>query len=255
MVISGTAVGYVVTFGEHAAAALEFSDNTCAVAVASWGAGRVVAFPKHHSLGPDRIEDGDTPKLVSNAIRWSASVGDGIAAGSINVAAVDPDVHKILVSLGFSTTFLPPTQVTSLRLAEHHALVLGSVIDTGWRTEPEDEQFLLRSAVADFVAGGGGLLVADTGWGWPMWWGGMDKCIGNKLLREAGILFRDEYSTRYLSNDGLVIVGTDVVATTSTSPVQGLSEPVRHVPSQSFYVLCFSTLYCALTNCLRWGWV
>jgi len=211
-----------VTFGEQAAVALQFSDNTCAVAVASWGSGRVVAFPKHNAL-VEYMDEGDTAKLVFNAIRWSVGA---VNTSAISIAVVNTDTHKYLALLGISATLVVPQSLTSVILAKHHALVIGSLIDT----LSHDQARLLHDPIADFVAGGGGLLVGDTGWGWRVWWGGIDKCMGNKMLREAGILFRDNYNARYTGSNGVVNVGTDAVAATSNSPVQGLSEPVCRVP-------------------------
>ena len=199
----------MIAYGSSAIGAIDYaSDNGSPfVAAAAWGSGRVVAVPDHQALLAPALS-GASATLARNAVAWAAGAATPDASGSSwKVVALDADI------VTWAATSYDASSVTkgSLRAGLDGADVfIASWLDT----ELTDDD---AEAIADFVAAGGGLLIDDYGKGWTWWWGGLDKCLGNRVLREAGIGFTDQWPKDFSGNTPAHVMhmGTDVKAATA----------------------------------------
>ena len=71
------------------------------------------------------------------------------------------------------------------------------------------------------------MLIAEYGLGWDWWWGGIENCLGNVILREAGVGFTDRWYREFGGNPeaDVMTVGTDLTIADAAS--QPLSYAVR----------------------------
>jgi hypothetical protein len=182
------------------------------VAAARWGRGRVVVFGHTGYFDEDTLRAGGTGELMRNAIRWAA--GKPAAGGIPPRVPVTSSVGKGEGKAGDGVASLPRVAVL------HQRGLLGYLKGHDWPAEePEgsdwpqklqgyailclnphslhtDEQI---AAVARFVKAGGGLVMADLGWGWLQLHPGqnlLEHHAGNRLLGPAGIVWADGYLDR-----------------------------------------------------------
>ena len=176
----GVQPGRMVAFGPEAYAITHYPEGVGVgplIAVASWGAGRVIAVPDHQMLNMDAygVESGT---FYINGIGWLADS----TALDVAIVTLSPGITDWLASQGFTDVTTSTTGTLSTDLATADVFVaawLGS-----------NPSASTTDAVADFVTAGGGLFLAEYGAGYDWWWGGpISGAPGNELLREAGIGF------------------------------------------------------------------
>ncbi|MFQ5459414.1 MAG: M60 family metallopeptidase, partial [Anaerolineae bacterium] len=141
----------------------------------------VVAFGHGGYFSGASLLVADTGRLLENAVRWAAAQG----TSRIRVGAIaTPDAAAYLTSRG-----LDVDAATIADLSGYDA-VLWAPWDHG-----EDDVALLR----DYLAAGGGIVMAATGWGWAQLHPGQDlrtAFAGNRLLASAGIQWANSYLRR-----------------------------------------------------------
>jgi hypothetical protein len=178
--------GSLCVFGPQAEALVcgrEWASDVV-VAYASWESGRVVAYAHDGYLNPVTLAAADTGRLFLNSIAWAANA-KGLKA-RVGVP-VHYDLLKWLEQKGVAVVPLSgPEWWKELERID----VL--VTHTSGLAAPE-----ARAAVKTFITSGGGIIAADTGWGWLQLNPG--KTIvgdhpGNLLLYSAGLSWTDEFS-------------------------------------------------------------
>ena len=155
------------------------------VAAAKVGRGRVVAFGHPGYLSAGAFDTGDTGRLVANGLRWAANTPKAAAAqlrvGTFRLDGAaqwlrDHNVH-----------------VDELQFLNAQSLKDCDILLAKASQLREPRQ---RDAVKAYLAGGGGLLTADLGWGWQQLNPGKDLITdhpGNRLLADVGIVWCDGY--------------------------------------------------------------
>lgn len=179
--------GPVVAFGPTARPLTEAPRGTGAFrgwtsAIATLGAGRVIAMGDHQALeASSRGAVGDTALFYENAIAWLAGSSDR----SVRIVTTTPATATWLGSRGFTNV----VATTEPGLAA--ALPGAAVLMPGWLGSGEPQANL--DAIAAFVESGGGLFLADFGWGYTGgWWNKpIAQAPGNLVLRGAGVGFSD----------------------------------------------------------------
>ena len=155
------------------------SNRATVVAASTLGKGRIVALGHDGYLSADAMKQADTGRLMVNAMRWLAR------GAAPSIALRDGgDMAAEFAKAGLTAEVIGGGGWTK-KLAAHKVLVLHC---TSASTPAE------RADIRAFVRNGGGLLTADTGWGWQQL--NPDKTLvfdhpGNKLLAEAGIAWND----------------------------------------------------------------
>lgn len=175
--------GNLVVFGESAFVVVAGRDRDLVlpvIAAARWEKGRVVAFGHDGYFAAEALETADTGQLMVNAIAWCGG-------GPVGVHARERMLHDFLRSRGipaeqFTTEGLP-VAIKRFRLLCFRPSAVGE------QAIPQLEAFVRR---------GGGLIVAETGWGWLQLNPGktLPESVGNRLLFKAGIVWGDRYVGR-----------------------------------------------------------
>ncbi len=173
--------GALVVFGHNAfpvAAGTSANVKDPVAAAAKWGKGRIFIYSHGGYMGAQDLKYETTGQLLKNAVHWLA------------YGATKPVPRQKIAVVGrISTTYLQQQKYNVTKLS------------TGWDAKLSSYQVLiikaatmntakLRQAVLRFVEKGGGLLMAETGWGWAQL--NPRKSIvndfaGNILLREVGL--------------------------------------------------------------------
>ena len=143
------------------------------VAAAMKGKTRIVAFGHDGYLGSDNLKAGDSGKLLDNALMWTA---DDKKPQSIGVIG-KPDIVTTLQARGYDAVAADKNA-----LANYSTLVIN-----GHELKAGDLEPLRK-----YLQGGGGMLVATTGWGWS--WNDDSKTlardfVGNQLLAPYGLVW------------------------------------------------------------------
>lgn len=158
-----------------------------AVAVGcEWKSGRVVALGHGGYLSAETWKQADTQIFLMNAIQWTARSSK--KPPRIGIVQHE-DLQNHLRSLGQTVVALSGPQWPR-QLGQIDVLIAA----TSHMAQPEQ-----RKAVAQFITAGGGLITADTPWGWAQL--NPKKTLvadhpGNLLLYPAGILFTGSYNGR-----------------------------------------------------------
>lgn len=158
------------------------------IVAGTWGKGRVVAMGHSGYIDKDNLKSGETAALMERLVNWCASGSVTSAGQSKPLAAMvfDGDMTPWLSARGFSVAKVEggPGKVTEAALGGATLVVIGG------RDLSDDEIAVLRK----FVRNGGGLLAAQTGWGWQQIKGGPDMRTNslNRLLLDAGVAWTDE---------------------------------------------------------------
>lgn len=149
------------------------------VGAAVYGKGRVVAFGHDGYLGAEALAEGDTGKLLFNAIRWAAGGKRYPRIGVLSKRRAG--VFPLLKAQGVVLMDVLPERGSAKRLKEFDVIV-GTFSDV-----PEKEQ----AAYTAFAKAGGGLVGAETGWGWLMLHPGrtLSENGGNRIFAGAGLLW------------------------------------------------------------------
>lgn len=164
--------------------------TSAAVCVAgTWGEGRVVALGHSSYLDAATLADDDTGEFIARVLAWAAGRTAGERPGaSVRVGTLDSGLDAWLGQRG-----LTPVRIAALSpegLAGVDVLAIGVRDFTPAQAE----------AITAFVTGGGGLVAAQTGWGWKQIAGraapgGREPDMRtnplNRLLLPAGIAWTD----------------------------------------------------------------
>ncbi|MHC4947716.1 MAG: M60 family metallopeptidase [Planctomycetota bacterium] len=152
------------------------------VAATRWGRGRVVAFGHGGYLGAATLEHDGTARLLDNCVRWAAGRPQRDEGRAITVAVVGlPDTASLIGEWGYDVA--RRGRDFPGRLDDADVLLLRAPA-----LATDDD----LAAVARFVRGGGGLVIASTGWGWAQLNRSRDLPTdhpGNRLLAAAGIVW------------------------------------------------------------------
>ncbi len=157
------------------------------VAAARLGRGRVAAFGHGGYFGRGSLDTADTGRLVVNTVRWVAGKKKPAA---IRVALFHQGgLLAYLKEMGFEAEALAGRP--SRESLEPFDAVCFFPTSLSGKAEID--------AVREYVRGGGGLLVADLGWGWLQLNPGKSLVAdhqGNLLLAPAGVVWADGYLQR-----------------------------------------------------------
>jgi hypothetical protein len=156
------------------------------VAAAHWGKGRVVAFGHTGYVGRGALEAGDTGRLMLNAVRWAGGKEDG-----------ENDLRVLVLRAGQVLEYLRSKGLSGAagrnRLGKLNEVDVLCANPNSLRGDAE------LATVAQFVQAGGGLVLADLGWGWLQLHPGrnlLEHHPGNRLLAPAGIVWADGHLKR-----------------------------------------------------------
>ncbi len=143
------------------------------VAAGTLGRGRFVGFGHNGFFGDTSY---DTPRLLANAVRWSADKPDARVFAPRNIV-------EMLNSTGLSAVETPRDWAARLTEVDVLCLSHGALSD--------DEQ----QAVESHLRNGGGVLFAGLGWGWLQVTPGktIQQHPGNRLFAEHGLMWADGY--------------------------------------------------------------
>ena len=163
-------------------------------AAGRWSAGRVVALGHDGYFTRAALESADTGRLLKNALRWAAKKGTarpriGVSRASELKAWLNEAAYEVA-----EVTLTPD----SLKAVDVVAVVM-------W-----DESDREIDALSTFMAGGGGLVTAVTGWGWAQLNPDQDLIsdyAGNRLLARFGIKWADDWLDR-TSPEGYTVDGS-----------------------------------------------
>ncbi|MEW6742945.1 MAG: M60 family metallopeptidase [Planctomycetota bacterium] len=167
---------FVVTTGRSG------SDRYPVVAAARLGKGRIVAFGHGGYFSRGGLEWGETGRLVENAVKWAAGERREPRVSSWHC----DELASYLRDRGMQVTAIGAGDLIA-KLSEIDVLAA------------DGSDFLGGTVVADvraFVERGGGLLIADLGWGWQQLHPRQDLVRdhpGNRLLAPLGLVWADGY--------------------------------------------------------------
>lgn len=156
------------------------------VAAARVGRGRVVTFGHPGYLSAEAFESGDTGRFVANALRWAADKPEATAS-QLRVGAFE---------LGSAARWLRDHDVPVDELAAVNDAKDLKAYDVICVQPAKLRENLQREAIKNYISGGGGLLMADLGWGWQQLNPGKNLSAdhpGNQLLADAGVVWADGY--------------------------------------------------------------
>ncbi|MCS7236858.1 MAG: M60 family metallopeptidase [Thermoguttaceae bacterium] len=175
--------GQLAVFGHSASVLVVGAYNDLrapVVAAATWGKGKVLALAHDGYFKRDALSTADTGKLFMNAVLWCGG-------GRVGVFIGERDLHAFLNSHGIPVDLLSIRDL-SANLRRYRVLCF----------RPSDLTDELLPRIAQFVQQGGGLIVAETGWGWLQLNPGktLHQSRANKLLHQAGIVWTDGVTSR-----------------------------------------------------------
>lgn len=158
------------------------------IVAGTWGKGRVVAFGHSGYIDKDNFKSGETEALMEHLVNWAATGAAVPPNGApLHAVVVDGDLSPWLSARGFTVASGDAAALLTrdnLEKAHTTLVVLGG----------RDLNAVQSAALASYVKAGGGLIVAQTGWGWQQIKGGPDMRTNslNRLLLDAGIAWTDE---------------------------------------------------------------
>ncbi|MBX2799987.1 MAG: M60 family metallopeptidase [Myxococcales bacterium] len=169
-----------------------FGPSGVHVAASTLGKGRVVAFSGQEFLSSGTrstlLGQPEVDGLVRNAVAWAAGRSGGVsvladndAVASVIASGTDHEVEvpDVVQRLGLREI----KDWSAARIADHDVLV---VQINEWGTLKVDDADL--PALRDFVAEGGGLLVAGAALHWSWWLADQGPAYpGDQLLQDVGI--------------------------------------------------------------------
>jgi len=186
------------------------------VAASRWESGRVVAFGHDGYLHRRALETADTGRLMTNVLRWASASG----RESPRIGVVDAaELRGWLVEAGHDAVEAELTE-ESLGKVDVVALRL-------WYTSERELE-----ALSAFVRAGGGMVAANTGWGWAQIFARMDLAVdyaGNKLLRDVGIGWGGTYLRRTSAN-GFAVDGLPGELIHATRALEAVTAPEISTP-------------------------
>ncbi len=176
--------GAVTAWDPHATIVVTGSQNHRQIPVviaAESGKGRVVLLSHSGYFDPASLKIADTSRLVTNAAFWAAHSKPDTKP---RVGLVHTDaLSQPLTDAGCSVTILSADWTSSLDSID--VLMLGGGLD-----EPK------VAAVKDYIAGGGGFITAQCGWGWRQLSGNkpMPEFSINRAIAPSGVAFTDGFA-------------------------------------------------------------
>lgn len=163
---------------------MDGSKKAAVVVASTWGRGRVVALGHSGYLDPATLDQGDTGRFLLNAVEWAGAVKVSASAGirPPRVLTVDSLAHEWL------NQHDGDARAAGAKWPDLSGV---DVVVSARSSMPPD----VRERVAKFVKDGGGLIIAQTGWGWQQINAGADMRTHEPsiLLREAGIAWTDDF--------------------------------------------------------------
>ncbi|TNE45791.1 MAG: hypothetical protein EP343_25615 [Deltaproteobacteria bacterium] len=180
--------GALVVFGRNAfpvAAGKPGTVRDVVAAAAKWGQGRIVIFSHGGYLSNNDLKIGTTGQLLKNVLQWTAFGASGSSQKASLGMVGSFSAETYLKQEGFSVTKL--TGDWTQQLASYPTLMINS---SSLKTA-QQRQSLLR-----YVENGGGLIMAETGWGWAQLnpkKSIVDDFSSNLLLREVGLAWSGDY--------------------------------------------------------------
>lgn len=149
------------------------------VAGARYGKGRLVAFGHDGYFGADALAKEDTGKLILNTVRWAASGKPNPRVGVL--ATWQGGLVAFFKAQGITSVQVLPDKGSAKRLREFD-VIIGAFSEV-----PEAEQ----AAYTAFAKAGGGMIGAETGWGWLSIHSGKTLLEngGNQIFADAGLLW------------------------------------------------------------------
>lgn len=179
------APGNISVFGPSAFAIIAGKEGktaqTAVVAAVRAGKGRVVAFGHTSYLDAEILTQLDTGVLMDNAIAWA-----GGAAKPTVIVPKSKQLADALAKRGFPTAEMPKYLIGSGK-ADLRLFLPNQVLILSAHSITDDHSV---NDIREFIAAGGGLITASTGWGWAQ--GGRslaNEFAGNKLLAPFGLVF------------------------------------------------------------------
>ncbi len=169
---------FVLVAGENQGA------RAALVAAARIGSGRLVGFGHDGYLRVGAAKEKDGGALILGAVRWAGGNAGRTQAGP-RVAVWSSDLAPWLKEKGLRATAFPG-RLADAKLAEFDVLVCGG-------------PGLTEAEVADlarWVRAGGGVVAAQTGWGWKQGARGlsMRENALNQLFAPAGLSWTDGFA-------------------------------------------------------------
>ncbi len=145
------------------------------IAASRWGRGRVVAFGHDGYFRTEALKKADTGRLMLNAVAWCGN-------GPVGVYSRHKMLYAFFQSQGIACTLFRKEDLPQV-LSRCGVLCF----------QPSDIDEHLIPQLKGFIQDGGGVILAETGWGWLQLNPGktLHVSVGNRLLYEAGILWTD----------------------------------------------------------------
>lgn len=143
------------------------------------GRGRVVAFGHDGYFGEDALKAADTGALLVNALRWASGGKE-----RPRVAVLMPDGEAMRAFLGKQGLNAKALPVQTAKGDDLRGVDVVVIVPLRLSAETRD-------AVREFTRAGGGLVAAQTGWGWLQLNPGrtLAQNDGNLLLAGSGLLW------------------------------------------------------------------
>ncbi len=161
---------------------------TPVVVAARFGRGRVMLMGHNGYLGTGAMKAADTATFMLNAVRWLAAGRPGKPVGVVRSGLL-----KWLNENGVRAIDVPRGQLAQ-KLADISVLIIvGSAMPRGTGA----------AKIVDFVRSGGGLLTADTPWGWRQLNPGKSLAEdhpGQQIVAQMGVCFAGGMTGRTSKN-------------------------------------------------------
>jgi len=176
------APGAISVFGPNAFAVVTGKEGDLqqpVVAASTLGKGRLVLLGHNGYIAADAFAKGDTGKLVTNALKWSAGK-DAPRVGLLNFN----NARKPLEEAGFTVVPLNAKDWPA------HLKDVDTFLAPGEAPGNLEQQAALKA----FIENGGGCVAATCPWGWSQVNGGKSLATehaGNALYAQAGLVFAD----------------------------------------------------------------
>ncbi len=222
--------GLVAVLEPGAAPVLLDAEGLPVIAAAESRQRRIVAFGHSSYATAEAFKREDDASLMARLIRW-AGRGNGV------VGVRDESLIEPLDKLGFLAVMLDGDFAPSEGITPTVLILSESRLS--------DRR---REAVRRHLAAGGGLLVAQTGWGWQQLNNDapMDQNHWNQVLADAGLAFTDQFAKKNMEG------GFDAVAPNPlahplraldrlTAPDNTLSRPDREQAAAAVLLAVRST--------------
>ncbi|MFT3686665.1 MAG: M60 family metallopeptidase [Phycisphaerales bacterium] len=161
------------------------------IVAGTWGKGRVVAFGHSGYLDKENLK-GDTDVLMDRLVKWATTESVDPPPGTkLKATVIGTNMVPWFSSRGFGIAHTAGAGKGNGLLTDDNLTISNAKVLVLGETDLTDEQIATISA---YVKAGGGLVVAQTGWGWQQIKGGPDMRTNslNKLLLDAGIAWTDE---------------------------------------------------------------